>query len=189
MRVKFRTFPAPLGAGETFGRFQRGLAKAGYVTRTVAIDGRPILLGIHPDTRVMLSVRFATDRRGRSTVRVAQENLAELDPAFRAELPGVPVHPDATGRVLLEPLAGDGARSLTYSTGAAASSVRRFYLAEMERAGWSFVASPFEADPGSLSVLFFTRDDSECSIVLAPAAGASGTVVLVNLGGITERRS
>lgn len=182
MPVRFHTVAVPASAADAIARFERAFREAGYVTHRTTAGGSAMLVGLHPKTSMMLSVRASVDRAGRTAVRLAEQDLSKLDPNFRAEIPGMPVYPGATRKILVEPLRGAGARSLTYTASGSPDSAARFYLAEMRARGWDRVVAPASPPIGDFATLFFRRDGEECSIVIMPSTESGGAIVLATVG-------
>lgn len=185
MRVQYATYGAPRGGDEMLRRFESAFEKAGYLHRRAPVEGEEALVAIHPDTKVMLTARPERDARGRSVVRLSQQNLSELDPRFRAEIAGVPTVPGASGKLLVEQADRAGTSSLTYSASTSPQSAARFYLQQMKAFGWERLVSPAGSELAGSWVLFFQKDGVECSVVVMadPEAGASMVLVTRTTGG------
>ena len=97
--------------GRPLDRLERALADAGYVTHRRSIAGHPAVLGLHPETHVLVTGSVEGDPRGAPVLRLAEHRLgARRGEAERDELP---IPPGAESVVVLEP--GHGARPLTSS--------------------------------------------------------------------------
>ena len=183
MHVKYFTMGAPQGGGRTIIELENLMARAGYIHRIILVQGVPTLVGIHPETKMLLTARPGRDLRGSPAVRFSQQNLSELREDFQAEIPGVPIYPGASGKMLISSEEGPRSESLMYSAGGLAEDIRRYYLTEMGLAGWSPIAAP-PAPPGlSASVMFFAKAGREASVVLAEIPQSAGSMVLVTVGG------
>jgi hypothetical protein len=183
MRVAFDTIPAPLGDRETLARFAAGFQKAGFKYRVVETQGRYTLVGIHPKTKVMLTVRPERDRAGRSIARLSQQNLAELDPHFRAEIPGIPMVPGTAGGMLVTSLEGPPTQSLMYASTDSAEWIQEFYEHELDASGWQRLPPPMEPPASMMTILFFAKGSQECSVLAMANPQAGGSLVLINVGG------
>lgn len=189
MRVAYDTLPAPLGARETLARFARGYQQAGFRYRLVDVEGQYTLVGVHPQTKVMLTARPGRDRAGRSIVRISQQNLAELDPHFKAVIPGVPVIDGATHPMLVRSLEGPPSESLMFAADASPEWVKDYYARELPGSGWQRLEPPLEPPSSFMTLLFFSKGSTECSVVAMPNPDSGGSLVLVNVGGKADRRS
>lgn len=183
MHVKYFTMGAPQGGGRTIIELENLMARAGYIHRIIPVQGVPTLVGIHPETRVLLTARPGRDRRGSPAVRFSQQNLSELREDFPAEIPGVPVYPGASGKMLISSDGGARSESLMYAAGGTAEDIRRYYLAEMQLAGWSPIVAPAAPSGLAAGVMFFSRGGEEASVLLAELPQTSAAMVLVTVGG------
>ena len=182
MRVKYFTMGAPEGGGKTIIELENLMARAGYIHRIIPIQGVPTLVGIHPETKMMLTARPGRDLRGSPAIRFSQQNLSELREDFQAEIPGVPIYPGASGKTLISSQDGPRSESLMYAAGGTAEDIRRYYLAEMGLSGWSPIVAP-PAPPGlPASVMFFSKGGQEASVVLAEIPQSAASMVLVTVG-------
>lgn len=183
MHVKYFTMGAPEGGGKTIIKLENLMARAGYIHRIISIQGVPTLVGIHPKTKVMLTARPGRDLRGSPAIRFSQQNLSELREDFDAEIPGVPLYPGASGKMLISSEKGPESESLMYAAGGTAEDVQRYYLAEMKVQGWSPIAAPPPPRGLGTTVLFFTKEGKEASVLLAEIPHTAGSLVLVTVGG------
>src|SRR5207249_1984189 len=115
MHVKYFTMGSPRGGGKTIIQLENLMARAGYVHRIISIQGVPTLVGIHPETKVMLTARPGRDLKGSPAVRFSQQNLSELREDFPAEIPGVPIYPGASGKTLISSDDSPKSESLMYA--------------------------------------------------------------------------
>jgi hypothetical protein len=172
MRVEYHTFKAPATATEVVERFEKAFKKAGYKTKRIVVQGQATLVGLHPKTNELLTVRPTRTEHG-SIVRLTQQNLGELREGFKAEIPGVPVFPGGEGNTLVE--SEDGTPSKTFSF--------------VARSDGDFVAQlpmPSMVPPDSpLKVFFFAKEGRECSVMLFPAEVGT-TVGMVSVSGNVE---
>ena len=189
MLVRYRTYPVPAGPDEAVSRFEAAFRKAGYRTKEVSLGGQRTLVGVHPETKMMLTMRPGHDRRGRPTVRLSEQDLSRLDASFRAEIPSVPNYPGATRKMLVKWVEGGRSTALAYVITSSAESVARFYLQEMKIRGWERLVPPAQAPFSGTSVVFFQKGEQECSVVVMPDREAGDTVVLVTVGRAGERTS
>jgi hypothetical protein len=181
MHVKYFTMGAPQGGGKAIIQLENLMARAGYIHRIISIQGVPTLVGIHPETKVMLTARPGRDLKGSPAVRFSQQDLSELREDFPAEIPGVPIYPGASGKTLISSDDGPKSESLMYAAGGTAEDIRRYYLAEMRLSGWSSIAAP-PAPPGlAAGVMFFSRAGQEASVLLAEIPQSAGSLVLVTV--------
>lgn len=186
MLVWFQTYPISRGAGNPLGGFERAFEAAGYKYRTFTVQGHPTLVAIHPETKMMLTARFGNLRNGWSTVRLSQQNLSQLDPSFRAEVPGVPAYPDATHKMLIESTEGRKSKSLSYESRSSADWIQRYYEQEMPGRGWARLVPPVDPRQAGLSVLFFEKGGEECSVVVSTDPEGGGSIVLATLSSRQE---
>ena len=189
MLVRYRTYPVPAGPDEAISRFEGAFRKAGYRTKVLPVVGQRTLVGVHPETKMMLTMRPGQDRQGRPTLRLSEQDLSRLDPSFRAEIPNVPTYPGATRKMLVKWVEGGRSTALTYAITSSAESVARFYLQEMKIRGWERLVPPAQAPFSGTSVVFFQKGEQECSVVVMPDSEAGETVVLITVGLAGDRTS
>jgi hypothetical protein len=182
MHVKYFTMGAPEGGGKTIIKLENMMARAGYIHRIILVQGVPTLVGVHPETKVLLMARPGRDLKGSPAIRFSQQNLSELREDFPAEIPGVPIYPGATGKMLISSEDGAESQSLMYAAGGTAEDIRRYYLAEMQLAGWSPIVAPLTQPGLAAAVMFFARNGQEASLVLAEIPQSAGSLVLVTVG-------
>jgi len=181
MLVEYHTVPAPAGIPETMRRFEAGFHQTGFVTRAIDVMGKPTLAAIHPETKMLLTVRPGFDGAGRPTVRLAQQDLTKLDPKFRAELPGVPVIPGARNRMLVRWVTGASASSLTYTVDDQPQNAAAYYANALTGRGWRPAGPAGNPPTGEFTMLFFEKDGDECSMIAGPGGSANETVVMLTL--------
>ncbi len=181
MLVEYHTIPVPVGAAETLRRFDEGFRQTGYVTRMIDVMGKPTLAAIHPETKMLLTVRPGFDAAGEPTVRLAQQNLSKLDPKFRAEAPGLPVIPGARNRVLVRWVTGSAATSLTYTISDSPRNAAEYYAKALASRGWGPSGTAGDPPVGNFKMLFFEKDGDECTVVAGPGGGPNETVVMLTL--------
>jgi hypothetical protein len=143
----------------------------------------PTLVGIHPQTKMMLTARPGRDLRGFPVVRLSQQDLSELREDFQAEIPGVPLYPGASGKMLVASEEGPKSESLMYAAGGTVADIRSYYETEMKLAGWSPISGPPMPEPGPIAVMFFSRDGDEASVLIGEAPNSSSSLVMVTVGG------
>ena len=182
MHVKYFTMGAPEGGGKTIIELENLMARAGYIHRIISIQGVPTLVGIHPETKMLLTAKPGRDLRGSPAVRFSQQDLSELREDFPAEIPGVPIYPGASGRMLISSEDGAKSESLMYAAGGTAEDIRRYYLTEMGLSGWSPIAAPPAPAGIPTSVMFFSKAGQEASVVLAEIPQSAASMVLVTVG-------
>lgn len=182
MHVKYFTMGAPQGGGKTIIQLENLMARAGYVHRIIPIQGVPTLVGIHPDTKMMLTARPGRDLRGSPAVRFSQQDLSELREDFQAEIPGVPIYPGASGKTLISSDEDSKSDSLMYTAGGTAEDIRRYYLAEMKLEGWSPIPAPAAPAGLPVGVIFFEKGGQEASVLLAEIPESAASLVLVTVG-------
>jgi hypothetical protein len=181
MLVEYHTIPAPVGAAESLRRFDEGFRQTGYVTRMIDVMEQPTLAAIHPQTKMLLTVRPGFDAGGAPTVRLSQQDLSKLDPKFRAELPGVPVMAGARNRVLVRWVSGSAAASLTYTVHDGVDNVRAYYANALPGHGWRPSGPSSHPPLGQFEMLFFERDGDDCAVVAGPGESAGETIVMLTL--------
>src|SRR5207249_10007398 len=64
MLVQYQTMPAPVGAAEAVRRFDKAFHQTGYMTRVIPVLGKPTLVAVHPQTKMLLTVRPGRDGGG-----------------------------------------------------------------------------------------------------------------------------
>ena len=180
MLVQYHTLPAPVGPAETLRRFDEGFHKAGYVTRYLMVMGKPTLAAIHPQTKMLLTARPGYDH-GKPVVRLSQQDLSELDPKFRVDVPGLPVIPGARNRVLVRSVTGPATTSLTYTVSDTPEGTAAFYDRELGVLGWERLMPPVEPPIGGLKALFFQKGGDECYLVTGPGQRPGEAIVMVTL--------
>jgi hypothetical protein len=182
MRVKYFTVGAAQGGGKALIQLENLMARTGYVHRILTVQGVPTLVGIHPETKMMLTARPGRDLRGFPVVRLSQQDLSELREDFQAEISGVPMYPGASGKMLISSDEGPKSDSLMYSAGGTAEDIGRYYVAGMKAEGWSPIPNPAAALGVPMTVLFFAREGQEASVLLAEIPGSAASLVLVTVG-------
>jgi hypothetical protein len=182
MNVKYQTFGASRGGGRTIIEIENLMARAGYVHRILLVQGVPTLVGVHPDTKVMIMARPGRDLRGNPAIRLSQLNLSELREDFDAEIPGVPTYPGATGKMLITSKDSADSASLMYAANGSVDDIRTYYLAEMKREGWSGIGAPKMPGPLEGGVIFFERGGREASVLVSEIPRTAGALVLVTVG-------
>jgi hypothetical protein len=182
MHVRYVTYGAPRGGGRTIIELEQLMARAGYVHRILPIQGAPTLVGIHPETKVMLTARPGRDLAGNPAVRLSQQNLSELREDFDAQIPGVPVYPGATGKMLISSDHGPKSESLMYAALGAVADIRSYYVAEMRAAGWTALGAPSLSGRIDAGVTFFKKGGEEASVLLTEIPETAGTLVMVTVG-------
>jgi hypothetical protein len=183
MPVEYHTYAVKESAEAVTRKFQLGFERAGYKYRVVDAQGAPTLVAIHPDTKMMLTVRLVRDRAGTPGMRLTQQDLSKLDPAFDARIAGLPLYPRATERVLISSIEGPPWRSLSYSAPGSPRMVEQFYRDEMSARGWRKLDPPVRLPEGSPVSLFFERNGLESSLLTVPIEGSTGAFVMVTLTG------
>jgi len=181
MRVEYHTYPNRLGVKETFRRFEAAFDRVGYLHRIVPVQGATTLVAIHPETKMLLTVRPGRDPEGNPMLRLAEQNLSELDPSFRAEIEGVPEYPGAKHLMLVSSERGSLSRSLTFTTDDPAAAVARYYARAMRTSGWAPLESPRMLPQPGLEPLFFQKRQAECSVLAIPSAESGETFVMVTM--------
>ncbi len=182
MLVQFQMARAPVSAEEVVKKFEAGFKKTGYLTRRILVQGQPTLVGLHPKTAMMLTVRPGRDATGQTIVRLAQQDLSMLRPDFRAEISGIPTYPGAEGTLLVQAAKGPPSQSLTFSLQTLPSTVADYYRREMANLGWEWQAIPLDG-AANLTVLQFRKHGAECSILLISDPHAFGTFVMLTKTG------
>jgi hypothetical protein len=182
MHVKYFTVGASQGGGRALIQLENLMARTGFVHRILSIQGVPTLVGIHPDTKMMLTARPGRDLRGFPVVRLSQQDLSELREDFQAEIPGVPLYPGASGKMLVASETGPKSESLMYAAGGTTADVRDYYTTHMKLAGWEPIAGPPVPEEAPLAVMFFSRAGEEASVVLAELPQSSSSLVMVTVG-------
>jgi len=180
MLVQYHTLPAPAGPAETLRRFDEGFHKAGYATRYLTVMGKPTLAAIHPQTKMLLTARPGYDH-GKPIVRLSQQDLSEIDPKFRVDVPGLPVISGARNRVLVRSVTGPATTSLTYTVSDAPEGAAAFYSRELAALGWERLMPPLEPPFGGLKALFFEKGSDECYLVTGPGKRPGEAIVMVTL--------
>jgi hypothetical protein len=184
MPVEYHTYPVLHETAQSIvGRFQHVFEKSGFQVKLVPTEGSPTLVGIHPDTKMMLTVRPVRDSEGTPGIRLTQQDLSKFDPKFDARIADLPVYPRATQRILISSIEGTHTRSLTYQAPGSAAMVEQFYRDEMHAEGWRRFDPPARLPPGNPVALFFERDGVESSLLIAPQEGSSSTFVMITLTG------
>jgi len=178
--VQYHTLPAPAGPAETLRRFDEGFHKAGYATRYLTVMGKPTLAAIHPQTKMLLTARPGYDH-GKPVVRLSQQDLSEIDPKFRVDVPGLPVISGARNRVLVRSVTGPATTSLTYTVSDAPEGAAAFYSRELAALGWERLMPPLEPPFGGLKALFFEKGSDECYLVAGPGKRPGEAIVMVTL--------
>jgi hypothetical protein len=181
MLVQYHTMPAPVGSAEALRRLDEAFHKTGYVTRTINVLGQPTLVAIHPQTKMLLSARPGRDGAGQPTVRLSQQDLSELDPAFQPEIPGLPLFPGARNRVLVRSASGPSATSLTFTINDSPEGAAGYYERELAARGWHRLVPPGASPFGDLKALFFERGGEESYFVAGPGAQPGETTVMITL--------
>jgi len=182
MLVQYQTYRARATAAEVIQRCERAFREAGYQTKRVLVQGQPTLVGIHPQTKMMLTVRPVGNYRGMLTVRLSQQDLAQMRDDFRAELPGFPKYPGASGNTLISSAEGPLSRNLTFVVPASSTTIADFYRSEMSSRGWSPLP-PLGSGGSDLRLLFFEKDGVDCSVMLMPIGQAGQTLAMVSING------
>ena len=186
MLVRYRTLPAPIGPAETLRRFDAGFHQTGYVTRLLTVMGKPTLVGIHPKTKMLLTVRPEVDGSGQAKVRLSEQDLSKLNPRFRAEIPGLPMIPGARGRVLVRSASGREATSLMFTVNDSVDGAVGYYERELAVLGWRRLQAPSATPFGGVRTLFFQKDGKECYLVAGAGARSGDSTVMLML---TEKAS
>lgn len=181
VRVGFRNLPAPMGPRNALVGFQSMFQRAGYKYKLTQIQGEVALVGFHPKTGMMIMVQPRRDSRGRSTVRITEHNLGDALEDFKAEIPGIPMLPDAARPMLTQALDGPRSESLMYAVRGAPDWASEFYAHELAIGGWKRMVPPIPAPPSLLSAMFFQRNGQECSVVAVGSPETQETLVLVTL--------
>lgn len=181
MLVRFNTFASNDPKGQ-MAAFESAFRKLGYRTRRRIIQGEETLLGLHPKTKVMVSVSVTEIRPGVSGLRLSQRNLGELRRDFKAELAGIPDVSDAHARMLVGPVDGVGPDTLSYTTDSSREWVEDFYAREMAERGWQRLVPPVELRSDKFATLFFSKSDEECSIIIVSRPSGPGNAVLLTRG-------
>jgi len=183
MPVEYHTYAVKESADEISRKFKLGFERAGYKFGVFEIQGAPTLVAIHPDTKVMLTVRLVRDRAGKPGMRLTQQDLSKLDPGFDARIPGMPLYPGASQRMLISSIEGAPSQSLSYRAPGSPAMVEQFYRDEMSAAGWRRFDSPTRLGGDSPVSLFFEREGLESSLLIVPQEASSGTFVMLTLTG------
>ena len=189
MPVEYHTYAAPERPEQIIRKFQEGFGEAGYEHVTVDSMGSPMLVAVHPDTKMMLTVRFVHDQAGTLGMRLTQQDLSKFDPEFRAKIPGLPVYPGATQQTAISSRQGPPAQSLSFLASGSVTMVEQFYRGEMRAAGWRILEAPVRMPEGAPRPLFFERGKLESSVLIMPRDSASGAFVMVTLTGDPEELS
>ena len=181
MRVQFNTFPTPDPDGQ-MTEIESALKKTGYLVRRGKVQGEETVFGVHPDTKVFVSVTKTTVQNAIPALRLTQQNAGELKADFVAELPGIPEPSDATVKTLVSSLEGDGADTLSFTSASSVDWLGTFYARTMAERGWQQLVPPMGASGARLATLFFAKDGEECSILMMPQPRGPGTGVWITLG-------
>jgi hypothetical protein len=183
MPVEYHTYPVRESAASLTRQFQGSFERAGYKHKVVDVEGAPTLVAVHPETKMMLTVRLVRDRMGKPGVRLTQQDLSKLQAGTDVELPRVPTYPRAGQRVHISALEDRPSQSLSYLASGSVGMVEQFYRDEMKAEGWRRLDPPVRLPEGSPVPLFFERNGLESSILVVPLEGSSGTFVMVTLTG------
>lgn len=186
MPVEYHTYAVREDASSITRKFQAGFEKAGYKHGVVAVQGSPMLVALHPETQMMLTVRLVRDRQGTPGMRLTQQDLSKLDPAYDARIPGMPLYPGSTERMLVSSIEGTPSQSLTFQAPGSAPMVEQFYRTEMQAEGWQRFEPPVRLPDGSPVSLFFERDGLESSLLIVPQEGTTASFVMLTLTGDPE---
>ena len=189
MPVEYHTYAAPESPELIVKKFHDGFAAAGYEQAILDAPGAPTLVAVHPETKMMLTVRFVYDQVGTLGMRLTQQDLSKLDPDYKAAIPGLPVYPGATERIAISSGDGSAARSLSFLAKGSPAMVEQFYRGEMRAAGWRLLEAPVKMPPGAPLPLFFEQGALESSVLIVPQEGSSATFVMVTLTGDPEELS
>lgn len=181
MPVVYRTYPIRESAASIERKFRDGFDAAGYASEVVATSTGPLLVAVHPETHVMLTVRLVRDREGKPGMRLTQQDLSKLDPTYDARIPEIPTYPGAEEKVLLAADEGRDTRSLSYSAPGSPAMVEQFYRERMTAEGWTALEPPARLPPGSPLTLFYDRDGYEAGVVVLPREESSGSLVVLTL--------
>lgn len=177
--VQYHTMPAPVGANEALRRFDAAFHGSGYATRMLTVLGQPTLVAIHPKTKMLLTVRTGRAGNGMPTVRLAQQDLGQIDSSFRAELPGIPTMPGAKNLVLVRSAEGPQTSSLTLTIPDTQKAATEYYERELAAAGWHRLIPPAAQPFTGIETLFFEKGNDECYLVASPGASANEAIVMV----------
>src|SRR5262245_28029967 len=184
MPVEYHTYAVLHESAQSIvGRFQHVFEQSGFQVKLVPTEGSPTLVGIHPDTKMMLTVRPVRDSEGTPGIRLTEQDLSKFDPKFDARIADLPVYPRATQRLLVSSIEGKRSRSLTYQAPGSAAMVEQFYRDEMHAEGWRRFDPPARLPAGNPVALFFERDGLESSLLITPQEGSSSTFVMITLTG------
>ena len=189
MPVEYHTYPVRESAASLTRQFQRGFEAAGFEQKLIDVQGGRTLVAVHPETKMMLTVRLVRDRAGKAGVRLTQQDLSKLDAGVDTELPGVPTYPGAGQRLHISSVGGRPAQSLSYVASGSVGMVEQFYRDEMRAEGWQRLDPPVRLPEGSPLTLFFERRGLESSVLIVPQDGMSGAFVMITLTGDAEDAS
>lgn len=189
MPVEYHTYPVRSGPDALTRQFQQSFEAAGYQHKIVDVQGSPTLVAVHPDTKMMLTVRLVRDLRGQAGVRLTQQDLSKFQPDVATEIEGLPVYPGAGQRLHVSTLEGRPSQSLSYVAMGSVAMVEQFYRDEMEGTGWRRLDPPVRPPEGAPLPLFFERGKLESSVLIIPQEDASGAFVMVTLTGDPEEAS
>jgi hypothetical protein len=183
MPVEYHTYAVKESADDVSRKFKLGFERAGYKFGVFDVRGTPTLVAVHPDTKMMLTVRLVRDRAGKPGMRLTQQDLSKLDPNFDARIPGMPLYPGAKQRMLISSIKGTPSQSLSYRAPGSPAMVEQFYRDEMSAGGWRRLDAPTRLGGDSPVSLFFERDGLESSLLIVPQEASSGTFVMLTLTG------
>lgn len=184
MPVEYHTYPVRReSAASTVAKFQDAFERMGFEVKLVPTAGAPTLVGVHPGTKMMLTIRPVRDSVGTPGVRLTQQDLSRFDPGFDARIPGLPVYPGATQRIVISSIEGKPSRSLSYQASGSPGMVEQFYREEMHADGWQRFDPPARLPAGSPVALFFERNGLESSLLIAPEEASTGAFVMITLTG------
>ncbi len=184
MLVEYHTLPAPIGIEAALQRFDMAFHQSGYATRMLRVLGQRTLVAIHPKTKMLLTVRPGVTAKGMATVRLSQQDLNQVNPAFRPELPDLPTIPGAKNLVMVRSAEGPQTSSLTLTVPDTRAAAIEYYKRELTARGWTTLVPPAQPPFGGLETTFFERGKDECYLLTGPGATPNEAIVMVM---ITEK--